>query len=140
VGLARRSFDYSRFHLDSVIPASVADTIKAEWAGNYFAGQRGDEMVVAVMRGTVVGFLLLLRGDKGVLNVDLIAVDRDMRRKGISSDMIAYAESQCRNCSRILVGTQVANVPSIRLYEKIGFRLFASHYVFHYHNPPRNVE
>jgi ribosomal protein S18 acetylase RimI-like enzyme len=136
VELARRSFVYSRFHLDSAIPKAVADTVKAEWVASYFAGKRGDEMVIALVDETVVGFLLLLWGNDGVLTIDLIAVDGNQRRKGIASDMITYAESQCHGCSRIKVGTQLANIPSIRLYEKIGFRMCMSKYVFHYHNLP----
>lgn len=134
VELARESFVYSRFHLDSAIPGAVADAIKAKWVGNYFAGKRGDEMVVASVGETVVGFLLLLRSNNSDLVIDLIAVDGNQRRRGIAGDMIAYAESRCRGCSRVLVGTQVVNIPSIRLYEKIGFRMCASKYVFHYHN------
>ena len=136
MGLAQKSFVYARFYVDAAIPRAVADTIKAEWAGNYFAGKRGDEMVVAPVNERIVGFLLLLRGNNGSLIIDLIAVDGDQRRAGIASDMIAYAECQCRGCSRMLVGTQVTNRPSIRLYEKIGFRMLASQYVFHYHNLP----
>ena len=141
--VARKNFVYSRFHLDRAIPNLLANKIKAEWVGNYFptsldysVGKRGDEMVVAVVDERVVGFLQLLRRNEGQLIIDLIAVDASQRRKGIASDMIAYAESKCHGCERILVGTQVANIPSIRLYEKIGFRLCASKYVFHYHNLP----
>lgn len=134
VELAKKSFVYSRFHQDSAIPDVVANTIKAEWVANYFAGKRGDEMVVALVDETVFGFLLLIRGSKGDLIIDLIAVDGSQRRKGIASDMIAYAESRCSDCSRMVAGTQVTNIPSIRLYEKLGFRISASQYVFHYHN------
>lgn len=134
VNLARNSFVYSRFHLDNAIPRAVADAIKAEWVGNYFAGNRGDEMVLALVDETVVGFLLLLRRNDNDLVIDLIAVGGNQRRKGIASDMIAYAESHCDGCSRILVGTQIANIASIRLYERIGFRNCESVYVFHYHN------
>ena len=48
--------------------------------------------------------------------------------------MIAFVESQFAP-SVIAVGTQVANLPSVRLYEKLGFRLAAAQYVFHFHNP-----
>jgi ribosomal protein S18 acetylase RimI-like enzyme len=133
--VARKNFVYSRFHLDRAVPNVLADKIKAEWVGNYFLGKRGDEMVVALVDERVVGFLQLLRRNENLI-IDLIAVDASQRRKGIARDMIAYAESQYDDCSHIVVGTQVANIPSIRLYEKIGFRLRSSKYVFHYHNLP----
>jgi ribosomal protein S18 acetylase RimI-like enzyme len=140
VALAEKSFVYSRFHLDKSIPEVIANTIKATWVGNFFAGKRGDQMVVALMgeasvNEVIVGFLQLLQRNND-LTIDLIAVAENQRRKGVAGDMIAYAESQYQDCSRILVGTQVANIPSVRLYEKLGFRLCASNYVFHYHNLP----
>lgn len=131
--LAASSFQYSRFHLDGAFPGAVANTVKAEWVKNFFAGKRGDQMVIAAEDGSIAGFLLLLQGGDGTRVIDLIAVDAQHRRKGIAGRMIAYAESRCRADSRLLVGTQVANLPSIRLYQKLGFTVCASQYVFHYH-------
>ena len=132
VELARNNFVYSRFHLDNDIHLPVANKIKAEWARNYFAGLRGYKMIVSLVNNVVVGFLLLLKFD-GNLVIDLIAVDSCYQGKGIATDMIAYAEFSLGCFSSMRVGTQLANVPSIRLYEKIGFRVCMSNYVFHYH-------
>ena len=132
VELARNNFVYSRFHLDNDILSPVADKIKAEWARNYFAGLRGYQMIVSLVNNVVVGFLLLLKFDRNLI-IDLIAVDNCYQRKGIASDMIAYAEFRLDCFSSMRVGTQLANVPSIRLYEKLGFRVCTSNYVFHYH-------
>lgn len=132
--LASRSFIYSRFHLDSAFPREVADMIKAEWVKSYFAGNRGNNMVVALADEIVVGFLLLLYGKDGALVIDLIAVDEEHRRKGVAEGMIAYAESQCHGFTRISVGTQLANTPSMRLYEELGFKIAGAQYTFHYHH------
>jgi ribosomal protein S18 acetylase RimI-like enzyme len=134
VELARKNFLYSRFHLDSNIPHDAANTVKAEWVRNYFQGKRGEQMVIAGVNGRIAGFLQLLYGEHGRLIIDLIAVDQRWRRKGIAGTMIAYAESNCGDFRHIQVGTQIANIPSIRLYEKIGFRMTSAQYVFHYHN------
>lgn len=133
VDLARRNFVYSRFHLDPNISTNYANTIKAEWVGNFFAGQRGDSMVVAVVDGAIAGFLQLIHGQNDDLIVDLIATDQAHRGKGLATAMIHYAENHT-NKSRILVGTQVANLPSVRLYQKLGFLMRSSQYIFHYHN------
>ncbi len=132
--LARRNFVFTRFHLDELIPKSTADEIKAQWAGNFFSGQRGDQLVVAVLDNKIVGFTLLLVPDKSEVVIDLIAVNEAHRRRGIAAEMIAFVESQFAS-SQIAVGTQVANLPSVRLYEKLGFRLAEAQYVFHFHNP-----
>lgn len=134
-GLAGKSFKYSRFHLDSAFSPDVANTIKAEWARNYFKGKRGDAMVVASDNDKVVGFAQLLKSKDGLITIDLIAVDSGYRGKGIAAGMISYAETRCENAKKIAVGTQLANIPSISCYEKMGFMLSGSSYVFHYHNP-----
>ena len=44
--IAQRDFSVSRFHLDPQIPDEVARTIKRDWVDNFFAGARGDRMLV----------------------------------------------------------------------------------------------
>lgn len=120
--LARRNFVFTRFHLDELIPNSVADEIKAQWAANFFSGQRGDRLVVAELDKKIVGFTLLLVPTDSEVVIDLIAVDDAYRRRGIAAEMIAFVESQFAP-AQLVVGTQAANLPSVRLYEKLGFRL-----------------
>lgn len=133
VQLARENFVFSRFHLDPQISNAEANKLKGEWAKNYFLGQRGDNMIVKEIDGQIAGFLQIIIKDDRVI-IDQIAVDQKHQRKGIASDMIAYVESKYSNYSWINAGTQIANIPSIRLYEKVGFQLIESYYIFHYHN------
>ena len=66
--------------------------------------------------------------------IDLIAVDEKFRNQGVAEAMIHHLFQTAKNSVQtILVGTQVANIPSVRLYEKLGFRLIASQYVLHMH-------
>jgi ribosomal protein S18 acetylase RimI-like enzyme len=131
--IARSSFEVSRFHLDPLLPAELANEIKAQWAANFFLGQRGDFMVVAEVEGEVVGFLQLLTGPESVLVIDLIAVAPKFRGRGLATAMIRYAARECAAPARIRVGTQVANVGSLGLYQRLGFQITASAYVFHLH-------
>lgn len=133
VELARNSFEYSRFRLDPLIDKLKADHIKAEWVRNYFLGKRGEWLVTAKISGALAGFLLLLKDREGILTIDLIAVDQEHQRKGLARGMIHYAEYYCKDVNKIRVGTQITNSPSIKLYEKSGFQLVNSSYVFHYH-------
>lgn len=131
--VSEHSFVYSRFHLDPSISNNLADKVKAAWAANYFAGQRGDAMVLGEDQGKVVGFLqLIFQGD--VLVIDLIAVDPAQHKMGLARDMIAFAQCNLPHFRLFRVGTQVSNVPSIRLYEKLGFRIVKSQYVLHRHS------
>ena len=137
VEIARSAFKYSRFHLDPGIPASLANRIKAEWAGNFFTGQRGDAMITIEADGQVAGFVLLLDGAGDDVIVDLIAVDPVFGRRGFARAMIEFASNHGIGDGskrvNILVGTQAANTPSVNLYETVGFRLAASKFVLHHH-------
>ena len=130
--LAGRCFRFSRFHLDPAIPRERADMVKARWAGNYFRGKRGDFMVLALKDGIIAGFLQLLRQERTLI-IDLIGVHENYRRGGVGGILIEYAEAQCGDFDTIRVGTQIANASSLRFYEKLGFRVEESSYVFHFH-------
>lgn len=130
--VARGAFRYSRFHVDPDVDNAVADALKAEWAASYFRGERGDEMIVAEVDGSVIGFLQLLVGER--LTIDLIGVAPGARRRGLAREMISFALEKVRPAGAVtVVGTQVANVPSVRLYEGLGFRFIGAHHVLHLH-------
>ncbi len=132
--LAERSFEYSRFHADEQIPDDVADQIKVQWTRSYFRGERGDAMIVALDRGRIIGFLLALMSAEGAMIVDLVAVDEEVRGRGVSGAMTWFAQAQFPQAVCLRVGTQLANVPAIRCYERLGFQIVHSQYVLHYHN------
>jgi ribosomal protein S18 acetylase RimI-like enzyme len=134
--LAGTAFVYSRFHLDPALPKTLANKVKATWASNFFAGQRGDGMVVAERDGVVAGFLQLLWAGP-VLVIDLIAVSPQATRQGHARAMLAFAAANgtgdMRRPEGFRVGTQAANAPSVRLYESLGFRFTDAQFVLHHH-------
>jgi len=129
--LAARSFQYSRFHSDPRFPRAVADRIKSEWAAGYFDGCRGDMMVVARCDGRVAGFFqCIVQSDH--LHIDLYAVDPDFRRRGLAKSMLEEAVRHAQP-SRISLGTQIVNIPSINLFVGMGFTIYESKHIFHAH-------
>ena len=135
--IAGSSFRFSRFHLDPLFPNLLADSIKSVWAGNYFEGKRGDGMVIAERDGAIVGFLQLLWTDIDCLVVDLIGLDYAWQGQGIGRSMLLFAALQGigdgRSPTKIKVGTQAANIYSVRLYESLGFRLASAKLIMHFH-------
>src|SRR6185312_15507188 len=131
--IAEGAFVYDRFHRDPAIPDGTANALKRAWVQNFFAGQRGDWMVTARRDGAAAGFLQLLKSVEGKLVIDLIAVGAPYRGAGLARAMIAFAARECDGTGSIIVGTQVSNIPSVRLYASLGFRLTSAQYVFHRH-------
>ena len=60
-------------------------------------------------------------------------MDHNFRGRGIAKDMIMYSQNQFKDFEYIRVGTQLANKPSINLYEDMCFRYIEASYVFHCH-------
>ena len=131
--VARRSLLYSRFHLDPHVDHAIAAELKANWAGNFFCGRRGDAMVVAEMDNNVVGFNQILAPATNHRIIDLIGVDPDYQRQGLGTGLCDAGFRLSSTDSHWLVGTQAANTRSIRFYEDAGFRYRNSSYVFHRH-------
>lgn len=136
VAIASESFRFSRFHLDERIPNTLAHRLKGEWTANFFRQQRGDRCLVFEREGRPVGFILLLC-DAQKWVIDLIALSPAFQAQGLGLKMLqglsAYAAQAAPSLQGLQVGTQIQNIPSIRLYEKFGFQLKRAEYVLHYH-------
>ncbi len=132
VTLAAEAFSCSRFFLDPMIPDSIARASRSKWVDNYFEGLRGDGMLAVREKDSVAGFCLLLRQGNDAV-IDLIAVAPQFRRRGLAGKLIRSISAFMPGIEKIIVGTQAANIPAVRVYEDNGFRLADSSYVFHYH-------
>ncbi|MGL1862866.1 MAG: GNAT family N-acetyltransferase [Pseudodesulfovibrio sp.] len=131
--IAAENLLYSRFSLDPLIVDSVAADIKAAWAGNFFSGLRGQAMLVAEQAGQCVGFIQLLFKNKDLI-IDLVAVDGSARRLGLAAALIESATALAGGgWERVVVGTQIANVGSVRFYQSQGFVFAGAKYVLHGH-------
>jgi ribosomal protein S18 acetylase RimI-like enzyme len=135
--VAGSAFVFSRFHLDPEFPVSLAHTVKREWVRSCCEGRRGDRVFVATVEDRAVGFLAALTvqgGGRGTAVIDLIGVDKRHRGARLGSALVeAFVQHYRPRCDSLLVGTQVANAPSVRLYERMGFSLLRSEYVLHKH-------
>lgn len=134
--IAETGFCYSRFHLDDRLPMVLANRIKREWMESYLQGKRGECVYVAELDDEPIAFLASLATEvqpQRCRVIDLIATHPNHRGKGAARSLVARFIADSSNYDLLRVGTQVANIPSIRLYESCGFRLAASEYVLHAH-------
>tara|TARA_Y100000588_G_scaffold395088_1_gene519744 strand:- start:11359 stop:12057 length:699 start_codon:yes stop_codon:yes gene_type:complete len=133
--LAREAFYFDRFHQDPRISNEVASNVKQEWVANFFSGNRGEWMVVVEDTDGIKGFLQVLNDNYDGLTIDLIAVKNSLKRQGIGRAMIAFAANTCLATPKaIKVGTQIANIASVRMYLDLGFKLTSATYTLHYHS------
>lgn len=129
--VAGSCFRYSRFHLDPLVPRELADRVKREWVRSYVEGRRGVELLAD---DAEAGFLAVLEAPDGARVIDLIGVAGEAQGRGVGESLVSTFVARHGVGGRVLrVGTQVANVASMRLYEKLGFRVAGSTYVLHRH-------
>jgi ribosomal protein S18 acetylase RimI-like enzyme len=132
MNVARDSFRFTRFHLDPLVTKEAADAVKKEWVRNYVDAKRGDHLFVAAKGGQPIGFLAALKTPTSAI-IDLVGVHPTAQREGVGRALIQAFADHYANVDELVVGTQVANIPSVRLYESMGFRLKSSQYVLHLH-------
>ncbi len=126
--ISHDAFVSSRFFMDSAIPRPIAAEVKAEWAVNYFNGQRGTDMVVARKGNKVIGFMLLID-----TIIDLIAVHEDNKGQGIGTAMVSFANEKF---GLLRAGTQLENLTSVNFYIKNNFFITGSKMILHRHSSP----
>lgn len=137
LNIASTCFRYSRFHLDHLVPNAIANRIKREWISSYIQRKRGDKLFVAVKGDAPVGFLAATTGisdGKRTAIIELIGVDLAFQGQGIGMALVGTFIRTYRNtCEVLQVGTQAVNIPSMRLYERMGFSIVDTKYVMHLH-------
>jgi GNAT superfamily N-acetyltransferase len=137
--IAEKSFRFSRFHLDPAISTAVANRIKREWVLSYFRKERGECIYAARMDSRPVGFLAVLCSssqDRTVRVIDLVGVEPERQSSGIGRALVGhFIQTEGPRSTMLEVGTQAANVPSLRLYERMGFLISRTQYVMHRHIP-----
>ena len=91
-----------------------------------------------------MGFLQLLWTDLDCLVVDLIGIDYAWQGQGIGRNMLLFAAfhgiGDGRSPTQMKVGTQAANIHSVRLYESLGFRLASAKLIMHFHGNTKSQE
>lgn len=134
--IAGRCFTFSRFHLDPAIGVERANEIKRQWARNASRG-RAAAVYVARSKNEVAGFLAVLlsktrAGTDAV--IDLIGIEASHQGGGAGRALSAmFVEQWHGRADRLRVGTQISNIPAMRLYESMGFRVAETSYVLHAH-------
>lgn len=134
--IASSCFTYSRFHLDTEIPSTKANALKAAWVESYFQKQRGDDLFVVEKQDQILGFLAVLSDPiQSVRTIDLIGIDSNYQKQGLGHALVSWfiGSEASKRFANLQVGSQAANLPAVRLYEGLGFRCTSSTYVLHRH-------
>lgn len=129
--LAFRSGKYSRFRLDENIGIEAFERMYKRWTDNSLAGTSADKVLKYEIDGKEAGFITISYGE--TTNIGLLAVDEKYGRRGIGSALMesAFREAFDHGARNIAVPTQKQNVEACAFYEKKGFKVTDTTYIYH---------
>lgn len=121
-------FVVSRYYHDPIIPRQKADLIYKKWIQNTLEGKFGDMILVWEEKKKVLGLITLDK--KG--QIPLLGVYRKARGKGIARSLLNAAFSKFKKwgVKKVNIDTQMGNIPALRVYQGVGFRIVDSHLTF----------
>ena len=115
---------YSRFKVDRRIPEKVFEGVYGGWIKNSINKSMADETFVAVHSGSgaQVGLITVKQKGHALVDIGLLAVSAQHRRKGISRKLLAQATLWARQCigdidgAKLQVVTQGTNHSACMAY------------------------
>ena len=122
--IALESGKYSRFKLDTKLPAGSYEKLYRKWIEKSVSGEIADKVLVYKEHGEILGLITLkIKTDHG--EIGLLAADYSAQGKGIGSKLISAAEDciVSHNLNIMEVATQFNNETACRFYEKNGYRI-----------------
>jgi dTDP-4-amino-4,6-dideoxy-D-galactose acyltransferase len=131
--LAIQAGAYSRFKLDPRIPERKFEDLYKLWIRKSVNREIADTVLVARHAGNVVGMVTV--GEKnGRSDIGLISVDTCMRGKSIGRSLVSAAQKWGRkkgyNFTQVV--TQEENIVACKLYERCGYRIDKTKYLYHF--------
>lgn len=129
--IARKSFSFSRFFNDKMLPENQAKNIYLNWTENAF-GRDGKYFVISEREGTAAGYILFSFDDDSSV-IELIAVDEKYQGQRVGKALIQALESFAvdQGIKKIKVGTQVNNTSAAQFYNAMGFKYISCSSVYH---------
>jgi len=111
----------SRFEKDRLISKNFLSIYRSVWLTNFFKKKRGDYLIVAYKKKTILGFVLLIK-EVGNLRIDQILVNNRYKKKGVAKTLIKFINNFFfKKYKFILAGTYDHNCIAKRMYIKMGF-------------------
>ena len=131
--LAIQAGVYSRFKVDSRIPAERFVDLYKLWIQNSVNKKIADAVFVARSSGRIVGMVTVGQKD-GRADVGLIAVDTSMRRRGVGVVLVQAVQAWAlsKGLAAVQVVTQADNMSACMLYESCGFYADKIENIYHF--------
>lgn len=130
--LAYLSGKYSRFKIDPMFPMGKFESMYRIWVDNAIEGLNRQALLCIRHRSDVLGFVTVTVNNSSS-RIGLIAVNNFWQGKGLGSLLMYAAENYAvtRGAVDLIVVTQARNTKAAALYQKAGYELVSSEFVYH---------
>lgn len=129
--LALESGKYSRFHLDSKFPNGCFEKLYRKWIEKSINKTIASNIITYNEKEIPIG-LLTYSTINNKSTIGLISVSQKFQNKGIGKLLIQHYENSLSNSIEILeVVTQGVNKTACSFYEKNGYSLSSTSYIYH---------
>ncbi|HBK82494.1 MAG TPA: hypothetical protein DDZ41_02680 [Flavobacterium sp.] len=127
---------FSRFRIDSKIPSTKFEALYKLWIDNSVNKTFAFDTLIKITENNISGFITIKKVNQDVSEIGLIAVNTNYQGRGIASELLNQAQyiSLKNGFKTIRVPTQYDNKPAINLYQKTGFQIVNTTFVYHYWN------
>jgi ribosomal protein S18 acetylase RimI-like enzyme len=129
--IARTSFTDARFYVDGRFPEEKCAGLYERWVEESCRGF-ADKVVVA-LQGVIPAGFITLKKEGQIGRISLVGVDAKFRGRGVGQNLIRSAMEWAlhEGLEGVRVITQGRNIPSQRLYQRMGFLTHGVHLYFH---------
>jgi ribosomal protein S18 acetylase RimI-like enzyme len=122
------------YHADRRLDRAACDETYADWARrSCLHAEVAEAVLVAEVEGRVAGFLTLRSNGPDEAEIVLNAVLPAFQRGGIYRCLVVEAMrwSRQRGAARLVISTQLTNVPVQKAWVRLGFEPSRAYYTFH---------
>lgn len=118
----------TRVFNDPFISEDKANEFYMRWVENSVMGKAADSVLVWEEEGEILGYITLKRNG----SIPLIGVSKKAQGKGIGKSLIKASFNKFRQwgLKKVIIETQINNIPALRTYQACGFKITDSHLTF----------
>ena len=123
---------YSRFKNDPLLPEGSFEKMYREWVLQSLNGNMGDDIYyIGDVNDPLAMITLSIKSQ--FAEIGLIAVKQEYQQQGFGKLLVEFAAYITfeNKLNRLIVATQLSNLPAIKLYEKCGGEIIKQENIYH---------
>ena len=129
INLSIQSGAFSRFKLDKKLSSNFEE-LYTEWIRNSIEGSLADYIIVLKHDNKIIGFTTITQKDT-FFQIGLISISEKYRGKGLGAALLNKVEEIVKVDNVIHVATQYDNRVACKFYEKHGYSIYSTNYIYH---------